>query len=333
MELNGLKEILKKELSFRYKQVEKAIFQDFISNWSEATNLPKKLRDELNEKCSLEIVAEVFVSKKNTKKTLITLSDGLKIESVLMQHKDGRNTVCVSCQVGCPMACDFCATGSLGFKRNLSSDEMLLQVIFFERLLQKQQNKERVTNVVFMGMGEPMLNLENILKAIDSLNDKNKFNIGARKISISTVGIVDGIKKIAKYDKQINLAISLHAANDKIRTSFIKTGKGNNIEKILKAVDYYIEKTGRKVMFEYLMIDGVNDSEKSANELAVLLKKPLYMINLIPYNVTFDKFKPSSKEKIEKFKNILIKYGIETTQRESYGGDIGGACGQLAGKK
>jgi 23S rRNA (adenine2503-C2)-methyltransferase len=245
-----------------------------------------------------------------------------------MKHED-RNTVCVSSQVGCALGCLFCATGKMGFKRNLEVFEIVEQVLFFARYLKK--TKDKVTNVVFMGMGEPFLNYGNVLGAIKILNDKEGFNLGARKFSISTVGITEGIEKLAEEKLQINLAISLHASNNKLRSNLIPANKKYGIEKILKKVNEYIKKTNRKVMFEYLMIKDLNDSNESAKELAFLMEKPLYFVNLISYNPTGD-FQPSSKETIQKFKSILEKEGVYVTERYRFGREIKAACGQLAGK-
>ena len=260
----------------------------------------------------------------------ILLADGLAIETVLMKHTDKRNTICVSSQVGCPLGCEFCETGKMGLKRNLTASEIVEQVLFFARYL-KNKN-EKVTNIVFMGMGEPFLNWENVKKAIEILNDDNCLGIGARKISISTAGIIEGIEELAEEFPQINLAISLHAPDDELRGKLMPVNKKYPLAKILQAVDEYIKKTNRKVMFEYVMIDGVNDSEEQAKNLSKLLKRPLYMVNLIAYNPT-GKFQPSLPGKIKKFKAILEKAGIFTTQRYRFGTDIEAACGQLASRK
>lgn len=329
MDLTQIKKVLEKEPAYRLKQVKKAVFQDLIDDWDKATTLSLNLRNVLKKACPLSISGELFVSKdQRTIKTLITLDDDLKIESVLMRHKD-RNTVCVSSQVGCPLGCLFCATGKMGFKRNIEDFEIVEQVLFFARYLKKL--KGRVTNVVFMGMGEPFLNYPNVLSAIRILNDKGGFNIGARKFSISTVGITEGIEKLAEEKLEINLAISLHASDDKSRSQLMPIGKKYNIEKILETVDDYIKKTNRKVMFEYLMIKDVNDSDDSAEKLAKLMKRRLYLVNLISYNPTAD-FQPSSKERIKRFKSILEKAGVYVTERYRFGREIKAACGQLAGK-
>lgn len=217
----------------------------------------------------------------------------------------------------------------MSFKRNLKDFEIVEQVLFFARYLKNSQ--ERVTNVVFMGMGEPFLNYENVISAIKILNDKEGFNLGARKFSISTAGIIEGIEKLAEEKLEVNLAISLHAPDDKLRSKLMPIGKKYSIKKILETVDDYIRKTNRKVMFEYLMIKDVNDSDSLAKKLIKLMKKRLYLVNLISYNPTAD-FKPSSKERIQKFKSILEKAGVYVTERYRFGREIKAACGQLAGK-
>lgn len=331
MNLKNLDEILKGEPKYREKQVKKALFQDLIEDWSEVTNLPLKLREKLNKKCPFLTKGKLFVSKdKRTLKAVLTLKDNLKIESVLMCHSDGRNTVCVSSQVGCPLGCLFCATGKLGFKRNLETLEIVEQVLFFARYLRKK--KERVSNVVFMGMGEPFLNYDNVLGAIRILNDKEGFNLGARHISISTVGITEGIGKLAREGSEVNLAISLHAPDDNLRSKIIPENKKYSIGKILAAVDDYIKKTRRRVMFEYIMIKGLNDSDECALKLAKLMKRPLCFVNLISYNPT-GTFKPSSSQRIKRFREILEKEGVAVTQRYKFGGGIRAACGQLVYKK
>lgn len=337
----NFEDILKSEPKFRLLQVKQAVFCDLIENWSEARALPKSLQEKLKREVSLEIKAKIFESDdKQTVKVLIELEDGLKVESVLMRYQD-RNTVCVSSQVGCPLNCSFCATGKLGFKRNLSSDEIVGQVLFFNRYLLKMkpafakasagEKNQRVSNVVFMGMGEPFLNYENVIKAIRILNDKEGLSIGARKISISTAGVVGGIEKLSQENLEINLAISLHASNNDLRKQIMPIAQKYSIAEILEAVNDYIKLTNRKVMFEYIMIKDVNDSEEQAEELAELMKHKLYMVNLISYNPT-GIFKASFVGQIKKFKEILEKHGIEVTQRYKFGKGIKGACGQLAGE-
>jgi len=328
MDLTQLENILNKEQSYRLKQAKKALFVDLIENWREANVLPLLLRENLNKICPIKINAQTLFSKdKKTAKALITLKDGLKIESVLMKHKDGRNTVCVSSQAGCVLSCSFCATGQTGFKRNLEISEIVEQVLFFARYLKKKG--EKVTNIVFMGMGEPFLNYENVIRAIRILNDKEGFNLGARHISISTAGILEGIKKLAEENLQVNLAISLHAPDDALRSRIMPINEKYPIADVFEAVDNYIEKTKRKVMFEYLMIKDLNDSDVHAQKLSKLMKKPLYFVNLISCN-PIGVFKPSSSWRMKKFKEILEKEGVRVTQRYRFGQNIKAACGQLA---
>jgi len=328
--------ILKEEPVYRIKQVKKAFFQDLIESWEEATTLPKNLRQKLSEIYLIpefEIEKILFSKNKQAIKVLFKLKDDFKIESVLMQHIDGRRTVCVSSQVGCSVGCKFCATGQQGFKRNLSSIEILSQVLFFARLLKKTNKK--VSNIVFMGMGEPFLNYDNVIETIKILNDKEGFNLGARHISISTAGIIEGIKKFTKEKLQVNLAISLHAPNNEIREKLMPLNKIYPIEKILTTVNDYIKKTKKRVMFEYLMINEINDTPEKAKELIEVLKKlksRLYFINLISFNsIDYSQFKPSPEWKIKKFKEILEKAGITVSQRYRFGEEIKAACGQLTG--
>jgi 23S rRNA (adenine2503-C2)-methyltransferase len=337
MILENLENILKSEPSFRLKQAKRAVFHELINNWDQATNLSLALRERLKKECPLEIKNKLFFSKnKNTAKGLITLEDGNKIETVLMIHTDKRATACVSCQVGCPLNCAFCATGQMGLKRNLTTGEILDQILLLARYLKNEFQPQRsLSNIVFMGMGEPFLNYDNVWEAIRIINDKDCFNIGARKISISTSGITEGIKKMSNEKLQINLSISLHAPTDELRQKLMPIAIKYPLKKLLKAVDDYIFKTSRKVMFEYLMINGVNDSMENAEQLVKIMNKPLYMVNLIPYNSTkvADKFKPSDKKTIKTFKDYLEKRGIFATQRYEFGQDIRAACGQLAGDK
>jgi len=334
MNLEKLPEILKDEPKFRYAQINKALWQDYVSSWEEVFSLPKALREILAESCPLDIHAEVFKSDEGPKssKALITLSDGEMVETVLIRQKEARNTVCVSSQVGCPLGCAFCATGMNGFSRNLTSEEIVEQVVFWARFLKREGKGEKIDNLVFMGMGEPFLNYNEFIKAVKFLNNPETCNIGARRMSVSTAGLTEGIKRLSGEKLQINLAISLHAAFDDLRRSLMPIAKKYSLHDIFRAVDNYITRTGRRVMFEYLMIKGVNDSDKDALELSVLMKKPLYMVNLIPYNAT-GKFKPSDRERIEAFKKILEDNGVPATVRLSFGSGINAACGQLKGKK
>jgi 23S rRNA (adenine2503-C2)-methyltransferase len=343
-----LKDILKEEPAYRLKQVKKALFSDLIDSWQDATTLSKDLRQKLAGAYPIpEIKSEKLLKSKDdqTAKALFTLNDGLKIEAVLMKHEDDRRTICVSSQAGCAMNCQFCATGQQGFKRNLMPIEVVGQVLFFARYLKKKG--EKVTNIVIMGMGEPFLNYDNVLEAVRIFNDKDGFGLGARHISISTCGIPEGIEKLSDDPLQINLAISLHAPNNDLRIELMPINKTYPIESVLSAVDDYIKKTKRRVMFEYLLIDDVNDSEVQAEELGKLLVHSLvagnqknfaredrgfYFVNLISFNPAgHSEFKPSPGWKVKKFKEVLETLGIDVTQRYRFGKEIKAACGQLAG--
>jgi 23S rRNA (adenine2503-C2)-methyltransferase len=346
MDLGKLKETLKEEPSYRLAQARELVFKQLIEKWDEARSFPKPLREILKREVPLGIRAQVFSSDdEDSAKAVLTLSDGEKIETVLMAHKGkppigescnagGRNTICVSSQVGCPMGCMFCATGKAGFKRNLNADEIVEQVLFFARRLKKTGG--RPDNVVFMGMGEPFLNYNAVMEAIRIINAKDGLNIGARRISISTVGIVEGIEKLASEPLQVNLAISLHASNDALRSKIVPANSRYPIGQIMWAVYAYLKKTNRRVMFEYIMIDGLNDSDESARELAELIRRrfslKLAFINLITYNPTGD-FKPSTSERVKKFRQIIESEKIEVTERYRFGREIKAACGQLAGGK
>ena len=322
MDWNNLIKLLSNEPEFRKKQVHRLLFHELINDWDKATNLSLDLRKKLKQEFPLEIKSKLFKSKdKKTIKALIELEDGLQIETVLMIHGK-RTTVCVSTQVGCSLGCLFCATGTMGLKRNLNYYEICEQVLFFKRI-------RNISNIVFMGMGEPFLNYDNTIKAIKLLNDSNGFNIGSRKISVSTSGIIPGIEKFIKEDLQVNLSISLHAPNNELRSKIMPINNKYPLDELIKIVDEYIIKTNRKVMLEYLMIKGVNDSIEYAEELYQLIKnKPLYMINLIRYNPT-GKYSSSTSKTIKEFKEYLEKRGIFITQRYEFGKDIKGACGQL----
>ena len=333
LSLKTLEKILKDEPPFKLKQAKEALFKHLIGDWNEATSLSINLREQLNKEYPLFIKSEIFDAKEEmVTRFLVTLDDGLETETVLMRHADGRNTVCVSSAVGCPVGCLFCATGKIGFKRNLEAMEIVSQVLLVARFLKKEN--ERVDGVVFMGMGEPFLNYDNVIGAVYIINSNDGLNIGARHISISTVGIIEGIKKIIKEPLQINLAISLHAPNDRLRSEIIPANKKNYLKNIMESVDRYIEATNRRVMFEYLMIDKINDSLKDVRELVELFNKmdnQLFFVNLISYNPT-GVFRPSATEQVKKFKDYLTKAGITVTERQRFGRGIKGACGQLAGR-
>ena len=332
-----MESILANEPKYRLKQIKEAIFKNLAEDWSEATSLPPKLRKELNEKCPLKINGEIIQTAKNNAagaaKAIIILADGLKIESVLMPHKGERFTVCVSSQVGCPLGCVFCATGASGFRRNLTAMEITEQVLFFARHLKKTSAK-KITNVVFMGMGEPFLNYDNVLASIRILNDKDGLNIGARKISVSTSGLIEGIEKLAEEKLRVNLAISLHSPETDLRSALMPVNRKYPLKNVLVAADNYIRKTSRQVMFEYILLKGVNDTPAHAEKLAKLMRKPLYFVNLILYNPIGRKgLKPSAPRDVKKFKEILERAGVAVSERYRFGRKIKAACGQLAADK
>lgn len=329
-DLEKLKLILAPEPAYRLAQAERLIFCDLIEDWATASVFPLAWRERLQKDFPLSLDADLSPSADGRSlKILLKLSDGLVVESVLMSYPGRRNTVCVSSEVGCPLGCAFCATGQLGFKRNLTAGEIIDQVLYFSRYLKNRG--ERVDNVVFMGMGEPFLNYDHVLEAIKILNSKETFNIGARHFSISTAGIPKGIRQLAGEKLAINLAVSLHAPNDALRQELMPVARQYSLVELFSAVDYYLKKSNRKVFFEYLLIKDKNDSDLQAEALAKLMKKKLYHVNLLTYNLT-GAFEPSSPERSRRFQSILEKHKIPVTLRRSFGEDIAAACGQLAGR-
>ncbi len=324
---------------FRLGQIQKAIFQDGVASFSEITTLSKDLREKIAVELTLLsfAVEKVLVSKnKDTIKALLKLEDGNLMETVLISPKPGIWSACISCQVGCAMGCRFCATGKIGFKRNLTTEEITDQVLFWRQYLKQNKIEGNFSNIVYMGMGEPFLNWKNVSQSIKDLIDPNLFGFGARSLSVSTSGIVEGIEKISNEFPQVNLAISLHFPNDKKRDHFMPVNKRDNMESLKLALQKYFAKTKRKVFLEYIMLDGFNDSALDAKELAAYLKSignaHLLHVNLIRYNMTSEELKPSSGNRTQAFKAELIKNHINATIRKSLGDEIKGACGQLAGK-
>jgi len=291
------------------------------------TNLSKELRNQLKEIAyinRLEIVKKLVSNIDGTVKYLFKLIDGSVIESVLMKYQHGYS-VCISSQVGCRMGCRFCASTGIGFVRNLAPGEILDQIISIQTDV-----KQRIGNVVIMGIGEPLDNYDNVVKFLRLVNHKDGLNIGARHISVSTCGLVPKILELSKENIPVTLSISLHAPNDSIRDKIMPVNKRYSIDKLIEECKIYTETTNRRITFEYALIEGVNDSKDNALELAGLLKGMLCHVNLIPVNtVDGAGFRRSSKETIAKFKDILEKYGIETTVRRELGSDINAACGQL----
>lgn len=328
LDLQELKQWMKdnKEKDFRAKQVMDWIYKE-VWSFSEMTNIPKATLEKLEESFYVGIpeIIETYSSKReDTKKHLFLLRDGNVIESVVMKYKHG-NSICVSTQIGCKMGCKFCASTIGGVVRNLTSGEILGQIIRAQSEL-----KERISNVVLMGSGEPLDNFENVLKFIYNVNAEYGLNIGQRHITLSTCGIVPKIKSLADLDLQITLAISLHAPSDEIRKQTMPIANAYTIEELLGACRYYIGKTNRRITFEYALVKGFNDTKDNAEELSKILKGMLCHVNLIPINeISESTLKKSNMEAINKFKDILVKSGIETTIRREMGLDINAACGQL----
>jgi 23S rRNA (adenine2503-C2)-methyltransferase len=316
------------EPKFRAKQVWQWLYDRRVASFDAMTNLPKSLRERLKAETmlgALELVTERS-SKDGTLKRLYRLPDGQLIESVMMPYDDERRTACISTQAGCAMGCVFCATGQMGFARHLSADEIFEQALHFAQGLEAQG--ERLSNVVLMGMGEPFHNYDESLKAIHRLMDD--LGIGARHITVSTVGLVPQIRRFADQGLQCKLAISLHAATDEERGALLPVNKRWNLAELLDACRYYIEKAGRRVTFEWALIRGENDTPEQAHALGALLQGMLCHVNLIPLNPTSGyKGGPSAAAAVEAFIATLNEYGVSATVRVRRGIDIDAGCGQL----
>lgn len=317
------------EKPFRAEQIFKWLFVEKVKSFDEMTNLSLELRNKLKENydiCNLTIERKLE-SKDGTKKYLFGLNDGNAIETVLMQYKYGK-TVCVSSQIGCKMGCKFCASTGIPFIRSLTAGEIVEQVVAIE-----QDENCKVSNVVFMGIGEPMDNFENVLNAILIFNNPKGLNIGARHISVSTSGVVPKIYEFADKDIQCTLSISLHSANNEVRSSMMPVNKAYNIQELMKACRYYIEKTNKRISFEYALAKDNNSNLDDAKELCDLLKGMLCHVNLIPINkIENGEYQKASLENIMKFRDYLNDHGIVATIRRELGSDIDAACGQLRRK-
>ncbi|MEJ6950882.1 23S rRNA (adenine(2503)-C(2))-methyltransferase RlmN [Natronospora cellulosivora (SeqCode)] len=320
--------------AFRAKQVFNWIYKNGVDDFNQMTNLPAKLQKDLAEKASLDNLSlyQALSANDGTAKYLWELSDSDRIESVYIPFpEEGRHSICVSSQLGCAMDCQFCATAKGGLERNLTTGEIVDQIMNIQKLISKKEyGKPRISNLVFMGMGEPLANLDNVLKAIEIFNDKEGLDIGMRKITISTAGLVPQIKRLAEESLQAVLAISLNAPNNFLRSSLMPINDKYPIEKLIETAKYYIEKTSRRISFEYVLIDNLNDSIELAEELARLLKGMLCHVNLIPLNPVDEfNFKSPSKKTVNDFRDVLQSKGIETTIRQERGKRIEAACGQL----
>ena len=316
------------EKKFKATQVFEWIYRKGVRSFDEMTNLKKETIDKLKEDFSFNEIKLVEKEEDElVKKYLFELSDGNKIESVLMVHDYGLS-ICISSQIGCNMGCAFCQSGRLKKIRNLEVDEMLLQIM-------KVQDDigERISHVVVMGIGEPFDNYDNFIDFMNIVTDAYGLAIGQRHITVSTSGIVPKIKLFADLESGVNLAISLHAPNNKLRSSLMKINNAYNIEEIIDAVKYYLDKTNRRVTFEYIMLKDVNDTDECAKELSKLLKGINCYVNLIPYNETENiEFKRSNTSQIARFYDILKKNNINVTIRREFGSNVSAACGQLRAK-
>lgn len=343
---------------YRLRQIEEAFYQKPYKSFDEISTLPKDIRDKLSKEIKFSTLKEVKRLESGNSKTIKVLferRDGQKIETVLMRHDDGRNTVCTSCMVGCPVGCEFCATGKMGFGGNLSAQEIIDQILYFNRYLLGLKKPEKITNVVYMGMGEPLLNLPEVQKSIDAITDPDKLSLSKRRITISTSGYIPQFKKLIEDGFKGRVAISLHAPNQELREKIMPVAKLFPLDKLIGAMEWYMELRNKKISYEYIMIYDVNDKKEHAVELVELLKgQRLAHVNLIPYNPiyvsnalelakekgTFDKlpinkysykkFLRSSGNRIHNFAKILTDAGITTTIRVTMGDDVDAACGQLA---
>lgn len=317
---------------YRLDQLYRAAAKELVEDLEGITTLPKELRSTLAERgFRLDGIEPVVVQRSQdgqTTKGLFRLHDGNEIEAVLMEHHGDRNTVCISSQAGCAYACAFCSTGQAGFSRDLSATEIFDQARYFAKQLARDGRK--ITNIVFMGQGEPFANVEAVLGAVALLNDPHGFGLGHRHITISTVGLVPQIDRLAGEGIQVNLAISIHAPTDATRSRIMPVNRRYPVAELMAAVERYVAKTKRKVFFEYVMLAGVNDGDEHARDLARLMKGPLYHVNLIPYNSTPDAaLRGSDEQRIWAFAKLLEERGCAVTVRTPMGRDIAAACGQL----
>ena len=314
--------------AYRADQIRRWFFGKRVDNFEAMHDVPAKLRLALEQEFDFfaSKIVDHQVATDRTEKLLLELRDGQTVECVLMRETR-RRTVCISTQVGCAMGCVFCASGLAGLKRNLSVGEILEQILRIDRLLPEN---DRITNVVVMGIGEPLHNLNNLLPAVDTLSDKGGLGLGARRITISTVGLPEKIRELARHGKPYNLAVSLHAPNDDLRTEIVPVNANIGIEAILEAADEYFERTGRRVTYEYVLLGNVNDHPAHARELANLLKMRNAHVNLIPMNLVDGlPFSDPSAPRTDEFVSLLQNGGVNVTVRKRKGADIDAACGQL----
>lgn len=322
-----------KEPSYRTLQIWENVYTNLKDSPRDFSNIPIALREKLLAEFSflgLTPIDQIQSSDGQTVKTLFELKDGQRIETVLMDYSR-RHTLCISSQAGCAMNCSFCATGQMGFARNLTPGEIIEQVLYFARLLQVRG--ESVTNIVFMGMGEPFHNYDAVMQSIQTLNHEKGFQLGARRFTISTVGLIPGIKRFTEENSQVNLAISLHSSNDELRSSMMPVNNRYPIKDLIQACREYFDATKRRITFEWALIHKVNDSVEEAQNLAKLLEGIICHVNVIPLNPTQGfAGEKSEKDRVLAFKNTLESHGIPCTVRMRRGIDIQAGCGQLASK-
>lgn len=335
-----VKELLENnwEKTFRYSQIENAIYKNFITDFDEMTTLSKNVRELLKENCffdSLTLDQEISSDNEQTTKMLWKTSTWEFIESVIMRHLSWRVTLCVSCQAGCPMACSFCATWKLGLQKNLTAYEIIEQIFYAAKMINSEW--ARLRNIVFMWMWEPFLNYNVVKEVIHFASHQKKFDLWNRRITVSTCWIVPWIIKFTEDFPQTSLAVSLHAPNDEIRKKIMPVDHTWPLEKLMEALDAYTKKTNKRIFYEYIMINWVNDHIKLAHELWKLLEWRLAHVNFIPYNpwewTASDWFSPTPRFIIEKFQSILKHYWIPSTIRATMWDDIDAACWQLANKR
>ncbi len=336
---------------YRAKQIFQGFYKTLAADYDGISVLPKALREELTNIAPIftpVIVRELRSSDNRTMKLLLRLRDGRLIETALMlyppsQYGRGRATVCVSTQAGCAFGCTFCATGQMGFDRHLTAGEIVAQIIIFARMLRHEPWKypaamgfpageiDHITNIVLMGMGEPLHNYTHSLQALHIINDPEGFHLGARHMTVSTVGVIPGIERLAKEPLQVNLAISLHAPNNAMRIKTMPVARKWRMDELMTACRAYIQSTGRQVTFEYVLLAGINDAKEHAIELASRLQglKQFAHVNLIPVNATSAEYRPPNGADIAAFRAILTKAGVSNSVRAERGDDIAASCGQL----
>jgi len=317
--------------AYRSKQIRRWLYQGRAGSFNAMSDLPKKLRDQIDKDYTIWTtkVVKHQKSKDGTEKLLLELADGGRIECVLLKEEN-RRTICISSQVGCAMGCVFCASGLDGVDRNLTSGEILEQMLRLQRLLPEQ---ERLSHIVVMGMGEPLANLDRLLPALDQASAEDGLGISARRITISTVGLPKAIKRLADLNSRYHLAVSLHAPNDQLRDEIVPVNSNIGINKIIESADHYFDVSSRRLTFEYVLLGDINDQPEHAHQLAKLLQSRNILLNVIPYNpVAGLPYRTPSSKTISEFRAILLRANINVQFRQRKGDDIDAACGQLRRK-